>query len=32
MTFPKKVFSGPEDLSKTLKEAGLLPSAVLIVR
>lgn len=32
MTFPKKVFSGSVDFSKTLKEAGLAPSAVLIVR
>ncbi len=32
MTFPKKVFSGSVDFSKTLKEAGLAPSAVLIVK
>ena len=32
MTFPKKTFSGDVDMSKTLKEAGLTPSAVLIVR
>lgn len=32
MTFPKKTFSGDVDMSKTLKEAGLAPSAVLIVR
>ena len=32
MTYPKKTFSGSVDLSKTLKEAGLVPSAVLIVR
>jgi hypothetical protein len=32
MTFPKKTFSGVEDMSKTLKEAGLAPSAVLIVK
>lgn len=31
MTFPKKKFSGTLDFGKTLKEAGLLPSAVLIV-
>jgi hypothetical protein len=31
MTFPKKTFSGEVDFSKTLKEAGLAPSAVLIV-
>ena len=32
MTFPKKTFEGATDLSKTLKEAGLVPSAVLIVQ
>lgn len=32
MTFPKKVFSGSVDFGKTLKEAGLAPSAVLIVK
>jgi hypothetical protein len=32
MTFPKKTFSGDVDMSKTLKEAGLAPSAVLIVK
>lgn len=32
MTFPKKVFTGDIDFSKTLKEAGLAPSAVLIVK
>lgn len=32
LTFPRKVFSGSEDFSKTLKEAGLVPSAVLIVK
>ncbi|TDZ71553.1 UBX domain-containing protein 1 [Colletotrichum trifolii] len=31
-TFPKKTFEGHMDLSKTLKEAGLTPSAVLIVK
>lgn len=31
MTFPKKVFEGPVDFGKTLKEAGCAPSAVLIV-
>ncbi|KAF4625110.1 hypothetical protein G7Y89_g13060 [Cudoniella acicularis] len=33
MTFPRKVFSsGTVDFGKTLKEAGLVPSAVLIVK
>ncbi|KAI9729915.1 MAG: hypothetical protein M1818_008355 [Claussenomyces sp. TS43310] len=32
MTFPKKVFEGAVDFGKTLKEAGLVPSAVLIVK
>ncbi|VUC34791.1 unnamed protein product [Clonostachys rosea] len=32
MTFPRKVFQGDMDMSKTLKEAGLVPSAVLIVK
>ncbi|RDW60856.1 hypothetical protein BP6252_12239 [Coleophoma cylindrospora] len=32
MTYPKKVFSGSLDFGKTLKEAGLVPSAVLIVK
>ncbi len=31
-TYPKKTFSGGVDFGKTLKEAGLVPSAVLIVR
>jgi len=31
-TFPKKTFSGNIDFGKTLKEAGLVPSAVLIVQ
>lgn len=31
-TFPKKTFEGDIDFSKTLKEAGLVPSAVLIVK
>ncbi|KAK1700732.1 UBA/TS-N domain-containing protein [Colletotrichum godetiae] len=31
-TFPRKTFEGHMDLSKTLKEAGLTPSAVLIVK
>ncbi|EQB58741.1 UBA/TS-N domain-containing protein [Colletotrichum gloeosporioides Cg-14] len=31
-TFPKKTFQGATDFSKTLKEAGLTPSAVLIVK
>lgn len=30
-TYPKKVFTGGLDFGKTLKEAGLVPSAVLIV-
>ncbi|KAF8862352.1 hypothetical protein BDZ45DRAFT_671099 [Acephala macrosclerotiorum] len=32
MTFPRKTFSGSVDFGKTLKEAGLAPSAVLIVK
>lgn len=32
MTYPKKTFSGGADLGLTLKEAGLVPSAVLIVK
>lgn len=32
MTYPKKTFSGSVDMGKTLREAGLVPSAVLIVR
>ncbi len=32
MTYPKKVFQGSLDFAKTLKEAGLVPSAVLIVK
>jgi UBX domain-containing protein 1/4 len=32
MTYPKKTFSGSLDFGKTLKEAGLVPSAVLIVK
>ncbi|CAL3971265.1 unnamed protein product [Diplocarpon coronariae] len=32
MTFPKKTFSGGIDFGLTLKEAGLAPSAVLIVK
>jgi len=32
MTYPKKTFSGSVDFGKTLKEAGLIPSAVLIVK
>ncbi|WYZ41338.1 hypothetical protein EsH8_V_000233 [Colletotrichum jinshuiense] len=31
-TFPRKTFEGHTDFSKTLKEAGLTPSAVLIVK
>jgi hypothetical protein len=31
-TYPKKTFSGNIDFGKTLKEAGLVPSAVLIVK
>jgi hypothetical protein len=32
LTYPKKVFQGSLDFGKTLKEAGLVPSAVLIVK
>jgi len=32
MTFPRKVFEGSMDFSKTLREAGLIPSAVLRVQ
>ena len=31
-TFPKQTFQGDMDMSKTLKEAGLVPSSVLIVQ
>ena len=31
-TFPRKTFEGTTDMSKTLKEAGLTPSSVLIVK
>lgn len=31
-TFPRKTFEGDLDFSKTLKEAGLVPSSVLIVK
>ncbi|KAH6604542.1 hypothetical protein Trco_006249 [Trichoderma cornu-damae] len=31
-TFPRKTFQGDVDMSKTLKEAGLVPSSVLIVK
>jgi len=31
-TFPRKTFEGDVDMSKTLKEAGLVPSSVLIVK
>ncbi|TPX14388.1 uncharacterized protein E0L32_012458, partial [Thyridium curvatum] len=31
MTFPRKVFEGAMDFGKTLREAGLVPSAVLRV-
>ena len=31
-TFPKQTFQGDLDMSKTLKEAGLVPSSVLIVK
>lgn len=31
-TFPRQTFQGTVDLSKTLKEAGLVPSSVLIVK
>jgi hypothetical protein len=32
MNFPRKTFEGGIDFSQTLKEAGLVPSAVLIVK
>lgn len=32
LTFPKKTFEGAVDFGKTLKEAGLVPSAVLNVK
>lgn len=32
MTFPRKTFEGAVDFGKTLKEAGLVPSAVLNVK
>ncbi|CAK7568063.1 MAG: hypothetical protein SEPTF4163_006044 [Sporothrix epigloea] len=32
LTFPRKTFEGPTDLSKTLRELGLTPSAVLRVQ
>lgn len=31
-TFPRKTFEGNVDFAKTLKEAGLVPSSVLIVK
>lgn len=31
-TFPKQTFEGDLDMSKTLKEAGFVPSSVLIVK
>ena len=31
-TFPRKTFEGAMDFSKTLKEAGLVPSSVLVVK
>jgi len=31
-TFPRKVYEGNVDFGKTLKEAGLVPSAVLIMK
>lgn len=31
-TFPRQTFEGSVDFSKTLKEAGLVPSSVLIVK
>ena len=30
--FPRKVFEGNLDFGKTLKEAGLVPSAALVVQ
>ncbi|EFX01423.1 ubx domain protein [Grosmannia clavigera kw1407] len=32
LTYPRKVFEGPTDLSKSLRELGLVPSAVLRVQ
>lgn len=32
ITFPRKTFSGSVDFSKTLKEAGFVPSSALIVK
>lgn len=32
LTYPRKVFEGSMDFSKTLREAGLVPSAVLRVQ
>ena len=32
LTFPRKTFEGSVDFGKTLKEAGLVPSAVLNVK
>jgi TolA-binding protein len=32
MTFPRKTFEGQVDFSKTLREAGLTPNAVLVVK
>lgn len=31
-TFPRQTFQGDIDMSKTLKEAGLVPNAALIVK
>lgn len=31
-TFPRQTFEGDIDMSKTLKEAGLVPNAALIVK
>lgn len=31
-TFPRQTFQGDMDMSKTLKEAGMVPSSVLIVK
>ena len=32
MNFPRKTFEGAVDFGKTLREAGLVPSAALIVQ
>ena len=32
MNFPRKTFENPADFGQTLREAGLVPSAVLIAQ